>query len=244
MLNNKLLLTTCLSMAIAGAAQASQVHIDTSFHPLQVGTDNQGWWSNVEINNNPTNDNYYTGAGFNGDKDIFRSFFSFDLSGLNGTVTSATFEVTRYYNQNASVTLGFFDVSTPALELITTRLKRQDASIFEDLGSGLSYGVFNVQASGLYDVLTFGLNANALSDINAKLGSGYFSIGAAVLGPGFIFSGSSWEPGSGGQGYTQRLVLEISPIPEPSMLPLLGFGLAVVVACRKLNRTQRGQGQQ
>ena len=72
----KTLLALALSMSAMGAAHAALVSIDTSFNPLQPGTDNQGWWSSVGANGNPTNDNYYTGSN-----DSFRSFFSFDLTG-------------------------------------------------------------------------------------------------------------------------------------------------------------------
>ena len=76
--------------------------------------------------------------------------------------------------------------------------------------------------------MTFALNANALSDINSTIGSGYFSIGAAVIGSGVIFSASSFEASSGWAGYTQRLVLDVTPsVPEPSIYALLGAGVCI-----------------
>lgn len=234
MLIKKLLLPALLSIAFAATTHAETVAIDTSFNPLQTGTDNQGWWSSTATNNNSSNDNYFTG-----DNDTFRSFFSFDLSNLSGTFKSATFQVRRY-DQPTALTLGLFEVSTPASTLITTRTNIQDAAIFADLGSGDSYGSFNVAPGSSNDILSFTLNEAALSRINAAVGSGYFSIGAAVIGPGIIFSSSTYEPGNSGLGYTQRLVLDTTQVPEPSHMALVGVGLLVAATAARRKGAKKG----
>ena len=48
-----------------------------------------------------------------------------------------------------------------------------------------------------------------------------------MIGSGIIFSGSTYEPGNSGLGYTQRLVLDTTQVPEPSQMALVGIGLLV-----------------
>src|SRR5262249_8872929 len=132
----------------AGAADGTTITISTSLNQLVAGADNQGGWSsNVTFMNDPVNDNYHTRAG-----DTFRSFFSCDLSGVSGVVTAAEFDVRRY-DQSGPVSLNLWDVTTFASTLITKN--PPNASIFADLGSGVSYGVFSVATGASTDVLQF-----------------------------------------------------------------------------------------
>ena len=222
--------------ALGGVSPANAILIvTTSDNQIQPGADNQGWWSNIETNGS-TNDNYITGYT----NDNYRSFFSFDLSGISGTVTSATFEVRRY-DQFAPITLDLFDVTTPAATLITTRLGFQNAAIFADLGSGNSYGSFAVGTGLSTDILSFVLNAAAISDINALVGINYFSIGGAVFGGGTMFSSSNDEPGNSNGAFNdvQRLILnveQVTAVPEPSTLLILGSGLLALTALRRRRR--------
>lgn len=221
------------------AAYAVPVTVTTSTNQIQAGVDNQGWWSSTATNNNSTNDNYFT------QNEDFRSFFSFDLSGISGTVTSATLEVRRYNQIRSPLTLGLFDVTTPAATLITTRQDISSPVIFADLGSGISYGTFEVVTGASTDILSFALDAAAVSDINRHVGIDFFSIGAVVLlsNGGSIFGASNDEPGNtGGQlNSVQRLVLDVSPVPEPATLFLFGTTAAGLGLARWRQRRRKQQ---
>ena len=227
------LTATCLAVALP-LCHAGTVVLTTSQAQIQPGVDNQAWLRMSAANENSENDNYLTGTLSPGE--IYRSFFAFDLGGLAGTVVGARIELRRY-QQVGALNLGFWDVTASAQDLVGTRQQMiADAGIFNDLGSGTSYGSFDVLAGDGDDVLVFNLNAQALNDINARGGSGYFSIGAAVSGEGYLFAASNDEPGaSGGQlNSAQRLVLTFADstgVPEPSSLALAAFGL--VLALRK-----------
>jgi len=192
---------------------------DTSDSQFDAGVDNQGWWSDT-LSNYDENDNY--AIGIDPFSDSSHNFFSFDLSLLYLPVTSARLELTRfnYLSSAESETLGLFDVLTDAVTLNNN--VGTSESIYDDLGSGISYGEFEILSDGLStDVLSFELNAAAISDINAARG-GWFSIGGALLSP----SSPAGIFGSSQDGGEQRLVLEV--IPEPGTLFLFGIGVLLV----------------
>ena len=159
-----------------------------------------------------------------------RSFFSFDLSSISEVVLDATLLLTRgtsSSNNEATETLEFFDVSTNAATLNNNT--GGNAAIYADLGSGTSYGAFNIAGSGsLTDILSFNLNASALTDINAA--SGFFSIGGIMTSDdGFdgVFGGS--------QVYTAELRLETrdASVTEPGTLGLLMLGAMGAASVRR-----------
>ena len=87
------------------------------------------------------------------------------------------------------------------------------ASIFNDLGSGTSYGSFVVSSVGSYsDILNFTLNGAALADLNAAIAHGdqFFSVGGTLT--------PSATPDGG------------------SSLALLGLGAAALSALGRKNR--------
>ena len=202
-------------------AFATQMQIfSTSDNQFDPGVDNQGWWSTT-MSNYDENDNYSAGMDTQGNNP--RNFFTFDLSALSLPVISATLELQRYeyWSTADSETYGLFDVSTDAVTLNNN--VGTSTPIFEDLGTGTSYGEFEIFAEGLpEDILSFELNAAALADIDAAAG-GWFSIGGVLLSPGSpVGDGTERLFGRSTGAGTQRLVVEV--IPEPTTVVLLALG--------------------
>lgn len=202
-----------LSFGVVSNAQASSITFSTSDSQFIEGYNNQGWWntftSNFDYNSND-NDNYLTGKL---SQTVYRSFFTFDISALkNLPISSATLKIQRFEGSgNPMHTLGLFDVSTPAKQL-NQKANNPDMSIYNDLGSGKSYGTFQVNSAGDSDeILSFTLNSDAIADINAS-DEKYFSIGAALLNDltspyQYLFAFSNNTPA--------QLVVKSNSVPEP-----------------------------
>jgi hypothetical protein len=96
-----------------------------------------------------------------------------------------------------------FDVSTPAATLNANEGTSQ--TIFDDLGTGTSFGSFPVADGAADDVLSFALNAAGVAAFNAARG-GFFSTGGSSSEGafGYLF-GFSFGVG------TQQLVVTCLP---------------------------------
>jgi hypothetical protein len=212
-----LLLVFCFSQP----SKATTHVFDTSDNQFDAGVDNQGWWSGTRVASD-TNANYAAGRDHNAH--VLRNFFTFDLSSLAETAVSVTLQVRRYNYASAtnqpSQTIEFFDVSTDAATLNNN--VATSAAIFDDLGTGKSYGAFVVsQTGGSVDVLNFSLNADAVADINAAAG-GWFSIGGTNVSIGAAGRELLFESSSGLD--VQRLVVETAPatagaVPDGGTVP-------------------------
>lgn len=170
-----------LSFNLIKPQSVRAITFSTQDNPLGSGS-NQGWW-NSNGSHSTGNDNYYT--GISGSLD-YNSYFIFDISSLNNTVTSATLNLQRY-TTDVNAEIEFFDVSTNAntLENDSTNI-----SIYNDLETGNSYGSFTISNSGnVGDVLSFTLNSNAINDINNNT-ENYFAIGGNSIN-GVLFSSSN-----------------------------------------------------
>lgn len=226
-----LLAAVCLTLA-ANRTEAALVTFSTSQSQFTSGIDNQGWWSDVHTNSDG-NSNYFTGIER-------RGFFTFDLSSLGASdnITSATLNLRRGTSgfNEATEDVGFFDVTTAAATLNNNN--GVNATIYADLGSGVSYGTFTV--SGTEDqeaVLSFTLNDAGVAAVNAAKGQ-FLSIGADLL----TQNGNDWIFGStNGTLDPQDLVLNIepaqAPVPEPATLTIWSLGaLGCAVAAYRLRK--------
>ena len=175
---------TSLVLGLQGGGTVTLHTSDSEFHP---GTFNQGWWSVPTGSANfDANDNYGIGFDSQSPGEDFRNYFTFDLSNVSGTVTSATLNVIANSGNQVLCACGpnqllltLWDATTDAASL-NNKGANPNSGIYTDLGTGNSYGSFLV-ATGVdpNTVLSFSLNAFALADIQRAEG-GFFSIGGSV----------------------------------------------------------------
>jgi hypothetical protein len=146
---------------------------------------NQGWWSDIHPNL-ANNTDYVTGEITDAvGTGHFNNFFVFDLSGVSGTVVSATLTLFSETIFNGPMTFTLWDVTTPIAELENTAAN-PNAAIYTDLGSGILYGGgYVLNDSDSLRFLDFALNSDAVSAINNALG-GPFAIGGTVVRAGAI----------------------------------------------------------
>lgn len=213
-----------IAFAMVSNAQATTFTFNTSDSQFDPGIDNQGWWSNT-YESSDGNDNYFVGTEY---FSTFRDFFTFDLSSLSENITSGRLELQRYDSNsgNPTETLGLFDVSTDAATLNNNT--GNNLAIYNDLGSGVNYGTFEVSTAGNGDeILSFTLNSAAIANMNAARG-GFFSIGGSILTEGNLFGFS------GGDG-TQQLVVDTAATPVPFEFSP-GLGIVALGALGGLNQ--------
>jgi hypothetical protein len=200
----------------------------TKFPPT-IPEPTQGSWSNV-FSNHGAKSLYVVGLAVDSTDPSrigeVRNFFSFPVGiadiPVGHEVVSATLKIMRVYSSDDNEDfefLEFFDVSTNKDTLNTQTGVSQ--AIFDDLGSGNSYGVFAVPGHGsTNEILSFELNAMAIADINASINY-WFSIGGRLVDPepnDLLFTfGLGLNPNT--------LILETQLVPEPSLIGIM------VVSC-------------
>jgi hypothetical protein len=193
-----------------------------------------GWYNSSGIHQS-FNENTLTGQL----GEEYRSFYLWHLPSFSGTVTSARIQLDLQYSLGsaslAPQTGRMFDVSAGSLDSLTL----DDGgglggTIFDDLGSGSSYGDFVISSADDRTIFTVILNSNALSALGASAGQP-FALGMRnVTESGldfFLFSSMSVRG-------SQKLFVDVTPttaVPEPEAWLMMLGGLALL-ARRRVRR--------
>jgi hypothetical protein len=148
----------------------------------------QGWFS-PQQGHDASNANYVAGKLVsNSFPGVYRNFFTFPLTSLNlagKQVVSATLSIVdngTSSGPSTTVTYVLHDVSTPAATLAATYAASDPVttSVYNDLGTGQSYGSYVGNSARTGGLRVYTLTAAALADITARAGQN-FTIGGMLL---------------------------------------------------------------
>ncbi|MGB6589090.1 MAG: hypothetical protein WCC50_10370 [Pseudolabrys sp.] len=201
-----------------------------------LNTIDRGWYQQTNVHE-PGNDNYITGQIGATD---YHDFFTFDLTGVTGTITSATLHL--FEPSGTDFASGGF-VSTQASETFqvftyTGNVSTLDAGgtvsgAYNGLVSGTLAGSVSISAANGGTFVDVSLNAAALAALTSGEG-GLFAFGGDLLGvpdgqltQRTVFANSSVDDVGAPDGNTQLILTTISPTPVPGALPLFVSGLGV-----------------
>jgi hypothetical protein len=217
---------------IHSLALASLLVSSASAVTLDFSAADTGWYDSFGFHDT-ANTNYATGQSF----DLTRSFFVFDTLPLfGGTITSATLTLANpafgYDSPDASETISFYAFGGSIASLLDGSA---GLGAFDDLGDGTVYGGGTLTASDNGTSLTFTLNADFLTALQAA-GGGSIAIGGALtsLDP-LNFSFNELVFGfSDGSASAPKLSVEVSPaasVPDTAATAgLLGLAFAGIAA--------------
>src|SRR6267143_1499971 len=182
--------------------------------------------------------NYLTG-NFQGREEL-RSFFVFDLSGLTGTISSATMTLALGGVQTNDVAEEYtlFGIANDPQAVTAALLSGTGNSpIYTNLLTGTPFGTATT-ANSSNGTLSVDFNSAGIAALNAAIGQ-EFAVGGALtsLNPSsgqaseFIFGGSYTYPVTFALDFSSGTPSPTA-VPAPGTLTLLGSGL-VLMRCRR-----------
>jgi hypothetical protein len=209
-----------------------------------INTIDRGWYLQTN-SHQPGNDNYITGQIGASD---YHDFFTFDLAGVTGTITSATLHLFELSGTNFA-TGGF--VSTQTSEtfqvfIYTGNILTLDAGgtvpgAYNGLVSGTLAGSTSISAANGGTFVDVSLDPAALAVLTNGEG-GLFAFGGDLLGvpdglltQRTVFANSSVDDIGAPDGNTQLILttLPSAPVLEPGSLVLLLSGIGGIAMSRR-----------
>ncbi len=215
-IHNRSIRRRILSLLIAGVLLSfAMPAFSISLTPIDRG------WFRADGLHTANQNNTFTGT-FGGQG--YRSFYAFDVDNIGGNWNQATINIDLdlYFNGDATESFEIFAVFSPAASVTAGHLAGSAAgqAIYNDLGTGVSYGTGTVTAASVGSTLSFVLNAAAVADINAARGGQWiFSI--------VHTSGNGGNQGIrfGTNGAWDAGTTSGASIPEPTQTALLAIAL-------------------
>lgn len=225
---NKLGVATILSASLFNNAIAATTTIE-------LQSIEQGIYDGVTASHNPLN----AGVAIQQDSVYSsRNFFVFDFAGLNvANLISVVLFADNSWNSSTEnqIEYSVFDITTNVADLRYGG--NGQYSIYEDIGSGISYANIQINNPGRYD--NFELSFNKAGVDAAKAATGLFAVGGSFTSQ---TNGIAWMFADNGNlnaplSYGLRLTFSESatavPEADPLAMLLLGLGILGLVRNRR-----------
>jgi hypothetical protein len=214
------------TITMIGAVAALLAALPASASYITLEDSDRGWYWDTGYTET-ANTNYLVGectedaCGF--DFAEYRNFFIFDLSSIDHRIVGGSLHLWQpsggFLSPTGSEVYQLFDVVTDLDELG----QRWGVDIFDDLGTGTSYGAYVATDADEHTLIEIPLSAAALLDLNAA--TRLFALGGAVTSLDDLMNDELIFGSSG--NLHAYLVLETVPLPGAawlllSALPMLG----------------------
>jgi hypothetical protein len=213
--------TVVLLMSVSGALPATAGSIQY-FDAINSGAyDEVGQRKGPE--GRPPAEFYMTGAVNDGTPSgiIYRGFLLFDLANLSIPVGETVAKVAlildtqHYVSPDDTEFVRFFEVTTPADELLTANPFFEGVEVFNDLGDGTTFGGHLYDRADNLQTLSLPLALTAESAVENARGT-TFAIGLRLMTLRSIFAGTeTLYTRTAPDGPTPRLEVVVA-VPEPS----------------------------